>query len=121
MALAGWFDPMSDPVGTVTGSEPALDLLEHQFYGRPVELIERWWNGLFGRLARADAWLHHDGEAWYVTARLGDGDSTRHRWRTVDEHIAREWLDTLIATSGTPRERWVRLDHHAPHPDEQAG
>lgn len=39
------------------------------------DLVERWWNGLWGRLARRDMWLKTNGQLWAVQARKGDGDA----------------------------------------------
>jgi hypothetical protein len=39
-----------------------------------VDLIERWWNGRWGRLARRDIWLKRS-TTWRLEARQGDGDS----------------------------------------------
>jgi hypothetical protein len=49
-----------------------------------MQLIRRWWNGSFGRLARRDLWLE-TGTIWRVRARHGDGDSPTKTW-TYDSH-----------------------------------
>jgi hypothetical protein len=39
-----------------------------------VELIERWWNGQFGKMARVDIWVWKDGDTWHVRGRRrGEG------------------------------------------------
>ncbi len=73
-------------------------------------VVERWWNGLWGRLTRADIRLQHDGDTWYVSLREGNGDVNWHRWRTPDEAVARDWLEHLFETSVYDRKRWRRID-----------
>jgi hypothetical protein len=45
-----------------------------------VQLVQRWWNGRFGRLARRDIWLEQD-TTWQVRSRKGDGASPATTWR----------------------------------------
>jgi hypothetical protein len=61
------------------------------------EVVGRWWNGRWGRLARRDVWLRR-AEAWRVEAREGDSDSGRtQRWTFDDEATAREFVQKLLA------------------------
>jgi hypothetical protein len=62
-----------------------------------VEVVERWWNGRYGRLARRDLWLKRDAEAWRVEARAGDSDSPTWGRDYPDETTARAMLDQLLA------------------------
>ena len=66
----------------------------------PGELIERWWNGRFGRLARRDIWLYKD-TTWRVQSRTGDSDSGRgNTWTYEDEAEARAMVARLLDTGG---------------------
>jgi hypothetical protein len=42
-----------------------------------MDLVGRWWNGQYGRLARRDTWLTSDGRTWHVRARQGRHRRTR--------------------------------------------
>ena len=66
-----------------------------------MELVGRWWNGRFGRLARRDLWLKYDGDGhWKVEARQGDGDSRVWcRWHD-SEILARAEIGAMMARSG---------------------
>jgi hypothetical protein len=79
-----------------------------------VQLVQRWWNGRFGRLARRDVWLEQ-GTVWRVRARQGDGDSPTKAWTFTDRAEADvmvqrlltaqatdEWRDITSASSGAP-------------------
>jgi hypothetical protein len=64
------------------------------------DLVERWWNGRFGRLARRDVWLYQS-TTWRVESREGDGDSGRgNTWTFDDEEQARAMVRRLLETGG---------------------
>jgi hypothetical protein len=66
------------------------------------ELVERWWNGRFGRLARRDVWLYRS-TTWRVESREGDADSGRgNTWTYDDEDQARAMVRRLLDTGGAP-------------------
>lgn len=62
-----------------------------------AEQVGRWWNGRYGRLARADVWLYRDGDAWWVEERHGDGDAKRRVHDRADEAGARKLAGQLVA------------------------
>jgi hypothetical protein len=64
-----------------------------------MRLVQRWWNGRFGRLARRDIWLEHD-EVWQVRARHGDGDSKVKTWTFPSRDQAEAMLHRLKDTGG---------------------
>ncbi len=64
-----------------------------------MRLVQRLWNGRFGRLARRDIWLEHD-EIWQVRARQGDGDSTIKTWTYTNRDEADALVAELQATGG---------------------
>jgi hypothetical protein len=67
---------------------------------RAGELVERWWNGRFGRLARRDVWLYGSA-TWRVESREGDADSGRgNTWTFDDEEQARAMVRRLLETGG---------------------
>jgi hypothetical protein len=67
---------------------------------RAGELVERWWNGRFGRLARRDVWLYRS-TTWRVGSREGDADSGRgNTWTFDDEEQARAMVRRLLETGG---------------------
>lgn len=72
-----------------------------------MRVVERWWNGTWGRLARRDMWLIEDDAGWHVEARAGDGDA--HRWRGPDctEAEARAGMAVMLERTG---DQWQRLD-----------
>lgn len=59
-----------------------------------MAVVERWWNGRFGRMARRDVWLKR---TWRVEWRQGDGDSPVTGKDFDDEQAARAWLRTVLA------------------------
>jgi len=66
-----------------------------------MELVGKWWNGRWGKLARRDIWLYaHKG--WLVQARNGDSNTPKKEWHfpAAAEAEARAWVDRLIATGG---------------------
>ena len=77
-------------------------------YGGCVELVGRWWNGVWGRMARRGIWLYKDGGRWLVRAREGTADSGRAlTWPPfADEWRARAWVDWLMVESPGGRDGW---------------
>jgi hypothetical protein len=62
-----------------------------------AELVGRWWNGVWGRLARRDFWLSRE-TRWQVVAREGDSETGRvMRWEFATEDEARETVRRLRA------------------------
>ncbi len=58
-------------------------------------IVERWWNGSWGRLTRRDIWLRTDDHRWRVEVRQGDADARLwYRWYT-DEADARRFVTEL--------------------------
>jgi hypothetical protein len=67
---------------------------------RVGEVVERWWNGRFGRSARRDVWLYRS-TTWRVESREGDADSGRGKtWMFDDEKEARAMVHRLLETGG---------------------
>ena len=64
------------------------------------DLVGRWWNGRYGRIARRDIWLYTDDDRWLVEAREGDSDSPVQTWPFACEPDARALVTKLIETSG---------------------
>lgn len=70
------------------------------------ELVERWWNGRFGRMSRRDVWLYKQ-TTWRVQSRIGDADDGRGtRWDLDNEQDARTLVQRLIETGG---DGWMDL------------
>jgi hypothetical protein len=65
-------------------------------------MIEHWWNGNFGRLARRDVWLWRSpAEVWTVEICDGGVDSGRRaEWSYPTEHDARRQLARCLNTGG---------------------
>jgi hypothetical protein len=76
-----------------------------------VELIGRWWNGVWGRIARRDIWLYRDDSGWVVRAREGTAEGGRGlTWPPFpNEWSARAWVDRLMAESPGGRNGWKDL------------
>lgn len=69
-------------------------------------VLARWWNGVWGRLARRDIWLT---ATYRVTARLGDAESGKVlRWDFDSEDDARAMVERLTNAPG-PGE-WREMD-----------
>jgi hypothetical protein len=64
-----------------------------------MQLVKRWWNGRFGRIARRDVWLERE-EIWHVKARNGDGDSPVKAWVYPDRNQAEAMVQRLLPTGG---------------------
>lgn len=73
-----------------------------------MQLIERWWNGSWGRLGRRDLWLRTDGVEWQIEARRGGADNEIDVIvRLYDgEEEARAALARVVGGEGT---RWCQL------------
>jgi hypothetical protein len=76
------------------------------------ELVERWWNGRFGRLARRDLWLYRS-TTWRVESREGDADSRRGNTWTYDDDgpimaiTARTRVREPVSAVYTTIRRWM--------------
>lgn len=65
-----------------------------------MELVGRWWNGIWGQLARRDIWLYRE-SVWHVHAREGDTESSRElKWQFPDERAARAMVERLMQARG---------------------
>ena len=99
-----------------------LGLIVERVYDPGVveEVVRRWWNGTWGRLARRDVWLIRQ-TRWQVVARAGDTETGKVlRWTYDSPDGAEAMVDRLLRaeTAG----RW-REQHSGspPHPDGAAG
>ena len=73
-----------------------------------MDLVERWWTGLFGRMSRRDIWLSRH-TRWYVRARQGDADTGRElHWEYTDETQARAMVRRLMSANGPGSWRELR-------------
>ena len=84
-----------------------------------MELVGRWWNGLWGRMARRDIWPTFDGDRWHVRAREGGDDGREVTYHYEREYQARAMVDRLMATS--PPAKWKDLIKLYRPDDRQAG
>jgi hypothetical protein len=91
--------------------------MEHTFdYAAGVDLLGRWWNGHWGRLARRDIWLSRT-TTWQVTARRGDPQHGQVlRFEFDDEQQARAMVARLQDADPTGRWRQQDPDRAAPPP-----
>lgn len=65
-----------------------------------MEPLGRWWNGIWGRLARRDIWLGRQ-TRWQVRARQGDSETGREMvWSFDNETDARAMVDRLMRAEG---------------------
>jgi hypothetical protein len=65
------------------------------------DVVNRWWNGQWGRMGRRDVWLRRTAR-WRVEARQGGADEgTTQRWDFEDEASARDFVQTLLTTGGS--------------------
>jgi hypothetical protein len=62
-------------------------------------VVGRWWNGLWGRLARRDIWLASDGRSWLVRFREGGDDGREGEFAFADEAEARRLVQRLMETA----------------------
>ncbi|MFI6129448.1 hypothetical protein [Micromonospora sp. NPDC051141] len=78
------------------------------------EIVRRWWNGAWGRLARRDVWLVRQ-TTWQVVARAGDTETGKVlRWTYDSPGEAEAMVDRLLRAESTGR--W-REQHGGPPPD----
>lgn len=76
-----------------------------------VVVVERWWNGHWGRLFRRDIVLRSDGQRWQVWIREGGADAARHSHVEYDsEADARVELSRQLADG----QQWKRMQIHRP-------
>lgn len=60
------------------------------------EVVGRWWNGVWGRLARRDVWLVRQ-TRWKVIARAGDSETGQVlRWEFDSQAEAQAMIDRLL-------------------------
>ncbi|MGY4898639.1 hypothetical protein ACWEEK_24030 [Micromonospora aurantiaca (nom. illeg.)] len=60
------------------------------------EVVRRFWNGVWGRLARRDVWLIRE-TRWKVIARAGDAETGKVlRWEFETEPEAMLMVDRLL-------------------------
>lgn len=85
-----------------------------------MQLVQRWWNGRFGRLARRDVWLEQ-GTVWRVRARQGDGDSPMKTWTFTERSEAEALVQRLLTVK--PGDEWrdlTDISANAPIRDRQS-
>ena len=81
--------------------------IEHAYDHRVEEVTRRWWNGIWGRLARRDVWLIRE-TRWKVVARGGDVETGKVlRWEFDTEPDAMIMVQRLLKadTAGQWREQ----------------
>ena len=83
-----------------------LTHLERMFDSAMMDLVGRWWNSRWGRLARMDIWLYRDGTQFLVRARKGDSEGPVQTWTYACEPDARVMVQQLIDTGG---EGWKEI------------
>ncbi|MBQ1022850.1 hypothetical protein [Micromonospora sp. C95] len=60
------------------------------------QVVRRWWNGAWGRLARRDVWLVRH-TRWTVVARAGDSETGKTlRWEFDSHADAQDMVDRLL-------------------------
>jgi hypothetical protein len=64
-----------------------------------VEVRGRWWNGMWGRMARRDIWLMSDGQRWTVRGRVGGDEGSEVTYQFDEEEAARTMVDRMMKTS----------------------
>ena len=91
---------MRTPAGTFS----LLDAVEQMYdaTGMP-DLVQRWWNGRWGRLARRDVRLTHQ-QRWTVEALDGGAEGKVKTWTFDSEDQARELVTRLLAVGDGWRE-----------------
>ncbi|WP_431902208.1 hypothetical protein [Micromonospora chalcea] len=79
-------------------------------------VVRRWWNGVWGRLARRDVWLVRQ-TRWTVVARTGDTDTGKVlRWEFETEPEALTMVERLLrADTGG---QWREQDQTGPKPSQ---
>jgi hypothetical protein len=68
-----------------------------------AELIERWWNGHYGRLARRDVWCYKEVA---TTCRVECRTRKTKTWNLADEDDAHALVQRLLETAG---DGWIDL------------
>jgi hypothetical protein len=89
-------------------------------YGEVMETRGRWWNGQWGRLARRDIWLTHDGQHWRVRGREGGDEGREVNYQFDQEWAARAMVDRMMkASAGNWRDitKLLRRDSDQSHGD----
>lgn len=84
------------------------------------EVVRRWWNGSWGRLARRDVWLVRQ-TRWKVIARSGDSETGKVlRWEFDTQQDADLMVERLLRadTAGQWREQQVKATPQAVVKDE---
>ncbi|MEU7171471.1 MULTISPECIES: hypothetical protein [Micromonospora] len=84
------------------------------------EVVRRWWNGRWGRLARRDVWLVRQ-TRWSVIARAGDSETGKVlRWDFDTQRDAGLMVERLLRadTAGQWREQQPRATPQAVVNDE---
>jgi hypothetical protein len=74
-----------------------------------VELVERWWNGQWGKMGRRDIWVWRDGETWRVRGRQrGEGGPEVNYMYTglLAEPQARRMAQALREAPPANKDRW---------------
>ncbi|MEU7802579.1 hypothetical protein AB0B10_25300 [Micromonospora arborensis] len=64
-----------------------------------MDVVGRWWNGSWGRIARRDIWLLLDGRRWCVRGRVGGDDGREVLHEFDDEQTARAMVSRMMGTS----------------------
>ena len=83
-----------------------------------MEIIGRWWNGVWGKLARRDIWLGRQ-TRWHVVARSGDAETGRVlRWDFTTEAEARAMVKRLTSPVGPGQWREQEKGGPAPEPPD---
>ncbi|WP_262286408.1 hypothetical protein [Micromonospora sp. MA102] len=86
-------------------------------------MVRRYWNGVWGRLARRDVWLVRQ-TRWTVVARAGDTDTGKVlRWEFETEPEARAMVERLLRAdaAGQWREQDGSGPPTAPQRDQRPG
>jgi len=74
-----------------------------------MDVVERWWNGGWGRLVRRDIELARDGDRWQVTWWTGSDRDHAKQERGLSEADARALVDRCIKWAPGPRSQWKDL------------
>jgi hypothetical protein len=113
-----WFSAAATEVATRRSvSSPTSQYLVRVFeYAGVVAVVRRWWNGIWGRLARRDIWLIRQ-TRWLVRARQGDAESGRVLWWHYDtRQQAEAMVERLIQADGSGSWRELPTDTRQPDP-----
>lgn len=70
-----------------------------------MEIVEHWFNGQWG-WARADVWLHRDGDRWTVVAQERLRVEGELRYTELTEAQARAYVRHLLRTVAVGVDRW---------------